>query len=354
MFNIMSKQRDNLIDILKGLAILAIVQAHTSKILPKSGFPLAEFGMTFCVTSFVFAAGWLFSGISDSGSLYKHIGKRIVKLWWLFFSYSIGMLLISKALIYLGVLDSYYSVGFVETFYNALLLNNDQPLLYPMWFVPMFVLASCFFAAAFCFAQQRKNKNLWHCIFFMCFAFVGAYSYLIGYIAPYYANAAILSVTLMYLGYFAGRNKELAKRCITWWGTVIALCFALFVTFMDGGTIDFSSHYIISPVLFFPLAIAGIYMAMGFAKGLGKLPYISDAVALCGRNSFHIMAMHLLVFKLMDYVWGSVNGISPAVFQRFPVAFDFWYIYVVLGTAICVAVAELGKKILAFSKSVHH
>lgn len=349
------KQRDNLIDILKGLSILAIVQTHTSKILPKSGFPMAEFGLSFCVTAFVFAAGWLFSGLSDSEKLYKHIGKRIVKLWWLFFAYCMGMALVSKGLIAAGVLGSEYNTGLFFTFYNAIIMVNEQPLLFPMWFVPMFIFASCFFAAAFCFAEKRRNKKLWHCIMAVGFAVSGLYSYVIEYYVQYYANAALLSAALMYLGWFCGKNKELAKRCITWWGTVIATAFVLCVTFMDGGTIDLSSHYIISPLLFFPLAIAGIYMAMGFSKGLARLPYISDALALCGRNSFHIMALHLLMFKLIDFVWGSIRSLEPAVFWAFPVAFDFWYIYVVLGTAFSIAAAELGKKLLALGrrKTVH-
>ena len=129
----------------------------------------------------------------------------------------------------------------------------------------------------------------------------------------------------------------------------------LFVVGRDLGTLDLSSHAIISPVLFYPVAVVALYMALCFSKYLARVPYLSSVLACAGRNSFHIMALHLLGFKLLDALVGKLGGLAPEVYQHFPAAFDFWPIYVIFGTGFSIAVAELGKRLIAvFNKqSVH-
>lgn len=344
------EKRDNFIDVFKGFALLAIVQSHTFRELPVSGFPLAEFGLTYGVMAFVFVSGWLFRGISDTDGLYRHIGKRVTKLWWLFFAYCAGMLVFCKLLVRLGIFGELYNVGLFKGLYNALVMINELPLLYPIWFVQMFLLASLFFAGSFWFCEKRRHKMPWHCAAAFCFACVGMYSYIIDYYPPYYVNAALLAVPIMYAGYVAAGHRERFMRCIKWWGCLVASVFLLYLCLQEGEIVHLSNNILTKPLLFYPISAAGIYMALGITKLLVRLPYLSDALALCGRNSFHVMALHLLMFKIIDLVWGALNGLPPSACQDHPISFGFWPVYVLLGTALSVAAAELGKWLIGLGK----
>ena len=349
-----NKSRDNFIDVLRGISIIAIVQTHTTKVLP-CGFEIAEFMLCFCVIAFMFASGYLFKPVSDSKGVYLQIGKRFVKLWYLFFAYSIAMIALNPILLRLGIIGSELNIGTIDSIYRAFTMHNEQHLLYPMWFVPMFLVASCIFTAVFAFAERRRHKVLWHCGLAVLCALVGLYSYVVQVYPDYYVNASLLCIPLMYIGYIAGQRKEIFKHCLTWWGGIIAMAAVLFVVSRDLGTIDLSSHSIISPALFYPVAAAGLYMALSFSKYLARVPYLSSVLACAGRNSFHIMALHLLVFKLFDALVGRIKGLDAAVYQVFPAAFDFWPIYVIVGTAVSIAIAELGKYLIAvYNKHTVH
>ncbi len=344
-------QRDNILDIFKGLAIMAIVECHAAWVLPVSGMEIAEFTLSYSVVGFVFAAGYLFKGISDSRQLYSAIGRRFVKLWYLYFAYSAAMLLLNPVLLRLQILGEADRVWVQRGFYQALIMQDEQRLIYPMWFVPMFLITSCLFTGAFAFAERQKHKLLWHCAMVLVCALAGFYAQTIEFYPPYYADASLLCVPIMYLGYIAGRHKEKLDHILNWWGTIIAAAFVLWVVMQDLGSIELSSHKIISPVLFYPTAFAGIYMAMSASRLIARIPKLSGMLACAGRNSFHIMALHLFVFKIIDALWGRIQGINPAVYQQFPAAFDFWPVYTILGTAIPIALAETGRRILARLKA---
>ena len=214
-------RRDNFIDVFKGISIIAIVQTHTTKVLP-CGFEIFEFVVTFCVIAFIFASGYLFRGVSDSKALYSQIGKRVVKLWYLFFAYSIAMIALNPILLRLGIIGDELNIGTADSFYMALTMHNEQHLLYPLWFVPMFLASSCFFTAIFAFAEKRKRKTLWHLALAAICALAGLYSYVIQIYPDYYLNASLICVPLIYIGYLAGQHKEAFRRSLTCWGGIIA------------------------------------------------------------------------------------------------------------------------------------
>ena len=78
------------------------------------------------------------------------------------------------------------------------------------------------------------------------------------------------------------------------------------------GSIELSVNQILHPVLFYPVTLLGIYFCIGLAKILGKNPYTEKFFSLVGKESFHIMALHFLGFKIVDRIYSSVYGITDA------------------------------------------
>ena len=60
----MEKQRDTLIDLLKGIGIISIVIGHSSWILPGIGFPMGPFGYTYHIMILFFVGSSSFSTVS--------------------------------------------------------------------------------------------------------------------------------------------------------------------------------------------------------------------------------------------------------------------------------------------------
>ncbi len=341
----MANTRDNFVDVLRGLAILSIVQCHAAWVLPISGFPIGDFTCCFHVGSFLFLAGYLFRGIDRPQDLYRVLGKRLSKLWFLFFSYTAAYTLLNPLFLRLHIIPENQAMPLLRGLYHGLIMENEQPLLYTFWFVPMFLICTCVFSSGFCFCQQRKRPVLWHCLFAAFCTLAGIYGSKQQLCMNYYAVEAILVVPLLYLGYLARRYWEQISRFVNPLTAFPVAFLLLLLLKLFPGRIDLSSYQIWSPALFYPASALGIFMACGFAKGLCKVPILSRFLALAGRNSFHVMALHLLCFKLIDVGYGLITGASPEVYVQSPAAFDFWYVYLILGTLLSIAFAELGKRL---------
>ena len=343
-----AKARDNFADVLRGLAIVSIVQCHAAWVLPRSGFPIADFTCFFHVNSFLFLAGYFFRPIREPKELYAVLGKRLSKLWFLFFSYTAAFTLLNPLLLRLHFIPAEQAMPLLRGLYHGLMLENQQPLLYTFWFIPMFLITTFVFSAGFCFCQRQKRPLPWHLLFAAFCALAGIYGHKQQITSAYYAAEAVLVVPLLYLGFLARRYWERISPFLNP-AAALPAAFVLLVMLRlyPGQRIDLSSYQIWSPALFYPLSLLGLFMACGFARGLCRVPILSSLLALAGRNSFSVMALHLPVFKLVDVVYGSLSGIDPALYELAPRAFGFWPVYLLVGTALSVALAELGKWLLA-------
>ena len=78
------------------------------------------------------------------------------------------------------------------------------------------------------------------------------------------------------------------------------------------GSIELSVNQILHPALFYPVTLLGIYFCMGLAKMLSRNPYTEKFFSMVGKESFHIMALHFLGFKIVDRIYSAVYGITDA------------------------------------------
>lgn len=87
---------------------------------------------------------------------------------------------------------------------------------------------------------------------------------------------------------------------------------------------------------YFFLAFLGIYCCMYLSFLLEKAGRISGIVSLWGRYSFDIMALHFLIFKVLDLLCGILKEDPLELYSAFPQAYSslLWPLYAVLGTTI--------------------
>ncbi|MEH7010051.1 hypothetical protein V7087_04415 [Neobacillus niacini] len=109
---------------------------------------------------------------------------------------------------------------------------------------------------------------------------------------------------------------------------------------------NFNGH-LLSP---FILSINGIVLYLFISKALSKVLKPNDLLVKLGENSFHIMANHLFVFFIINYLFSKrfeINMGQINVWYSYELD-KYWFIYVVLGLLVPTYSAILFRKGKAF------
>ena len=128
-----------------------------------------------------------------------------------------------------------------------------------------------------------------------------------------------------------------------------AFAFRLLSLFLRVGAFDVLQQQVGDP-----LRLRGIYFCIGLAKILGKNPYTEKFFSLVGKESFHIMALHFLGFKIVDRIYSSVYGITDAEkIGKFPHSdYGLHISYVIAGVLIPLCLITLLRKVQKYGHFV--
>lgn len=153
-----AQQRDNVFDIMKGLAIISVVAGHC-------GVPIVEgFVNQYHLATFYFVAGYFFSPhyIDDAKSF---VVKRIKRLYLPFVCYGLAFLLLHNVFCSLGLYrtDAVYSTG--DFFRNGLRLLfqlvSFEPFMGAMWFASSLLTVSVVYVAVRKISGPHGLKTAW-------------------------------------------------------------------------------------------------------------------------------------------------------------------------------------------------
>lgn len=142
------QQRNNIITIMKAIAIICMVAGHAYTKSPVEGFV----GM-FHMPVFFFASGYCFKE-KHLGNALLYIKKKILALWWPTAKWLMAMVVLHNLLLHLGVYElhkvydktpiEYY--GLLDTFKYLIMafftLHSHAPSFAGIWFIKMLLIAS--------------------------------------------------------------------------------------------------------------------------------------------------------------------------------------------------------------------
>ena len=352
----MERKRDSFIDILKAIGIISIVMGHSSWVFPVGKFPIGPFVYTYHIMIFFFVAGWCFQWHSDFEP-YVYIGKRIKGIYPYMIGYSIIFVLLHDLFCFLHILSQDTPVYTLQQMlYNILCsfaMVNSESLLGAFWFLPVLLFATSFFAVLFWQVEKKNMRCIGHCFFCIVAGGLGIYLNQADLQLSYHMQTAILAVPIVYLGYCAKCNWKKINRFVTWWGTILSAVLLTGLLKADIGMIELSVNSIISPWLFYPVTLTGIYFCLGLGKILNSYQRTRKLFQYIGRNSFHIMALHFLMFKLVDLGIGIYTHASYEVLETAPHAFSCWPLYYAAGIFGPLLVVK-GKEICQVNRVFSH
>lgn len=343
------KKREPFVDILKAIGIISIVMGHSSWIFNFGRFPIGPFVYTYHIMIFFFVAGWCFKKKSDLDA-YAYIGKRIKGIYPFMIGYSAFFILTHNIFRNLHLItQEAQEYDLQQMIYNILCsfaMVNSESLLGAFWFLPVLLFATAFFSVLFYHAEKQHKSIVWHIFACIVSGALGIYLNKENLQLSYHMQTAILAVPVIYLGYFVKSYWSKIEKFVTWWGTIVSAVIITVILKADIGMIELSINSIISPWLFYPVTLAGIYFCMGLAKILNKYRITQKFFQYVGKNSFHIMALHFLMFKLVDLLLGIYKHETYDVIEKLPHAFECWPVYYavgVLGPILLVKSTEILK-----------
>ena len=354
----MQGKRNSTMDIVKAIGIISIVMGHCcySIMIPALNVSVGEFVYSYHLMVFFFVAGFFYKREYHEHPE-QYIGKRLLKLGGMLFLYNTVFTLLHNTLVSVKMISSteHYSISkMVSCIVQSLLMKYTEELLGACWFLPMFFIGTALFAIAFSKAEKSKKPEYWHKSICILFAAVALYANSRELTWEYWIQTSILAVPIMYIGYFAKQKWDKLDKGITWYETILSAAVILGILNRMPGSIELSVNQILHPVLFYPVTLLGIYFCIGLAKILGKNPYTEKFFSLVGKESFHIMALHFLGFKIVDRIYSAVYGITDAEkIGKFPHSdYGLHISYVIAGVLIPLCLITLLRKVQKYGHFV--
>lgn len=319
------KNRLDHFDVVKGMAIIALVASHAYGYYPVKIFT------KFYMALFVFCSGYF---IRPERSLKELIYKRWKGLYVPFVCFCTLFLITHNGLSKLGITfpkKDWMEIG--RDFLGILMLNNREYLLIQVWFVTMLMLIEfCYillYKIFFLFSKDKKMVNL------MCLACGGVF-----YVANIMFQNTLLGRTwyswciiigCCFSSFFLLPAADLLRymKCEIRdeKKTVVFLVIGLFflswcTTQVSEYSVDIRQNINGNWLLYFFNVIVGIWCCFYFAKAICDYPKISKVLSIIGQSTMWILFLHVVVFKfiglfqirMLGYVyegnlgsWGNVE-----------------------------------------------
>ena len=351
----MEKNRYQIVDIVKAIGIISIIIGHTLTVLPLTGLKLGSFVYLFHITIFFFVIGFCYN-IKYTENQAMFIGKRIIRILIPFLIYNTVFVFLHNLLVNINLIDDgpYSKADIAKNIVNGLILETNESMLGAFWFLPVLVIACIIFSLSFQFSNKLSNKfnrNIFvlhttMIIIMTSIAFLGFYFHDHELNLRFHMQTAFLCAPVIYIGFIVKIMYPKIKEYLGLMTFLIAII--SLKLFLDHGyNIELAYNQYASKYLFYPISIIGIIFCLSLGHLLLKLKYVKDVLIFIGRNSFHYMALHFIVIKIIDLVVWNIKKDSIDVLRLFPKSYDLGLLYViitVLVITLSIVVAKLLKK----------
>lgn len=341
----MEKKRDTFIDVLKAIGIVSIVMGHTAGWnIPFFNVDTGVFVYTYHIMIFMFVAGFTFkktNGLNQE----LFFGKRFMSSLVLFNVYVTIFVLLHNFLFKFHLLDNsnlYSKKEILTRILNGITFNYSEQLLGAFWFLPMFLVVVLLFSYTMSLIIKKADYPFLY-VFAACFFAVAGLVVTQKQIElAYHIQTAILAVPIVFLGYFTKNNWDKLKKFVTIWGGLIAALLILWILSLDIGRIELAKNQIINVYLFYPVTVLGMYFCLCLGDVINKSK-AKNFVAYIGKNSFHIMGLHFLSFKVLDFFASKFyHETDLAVIGRFTNSgYDIKLLYVIVGVGLPLIIISL-------------
>lgn len=336
-------ERSSLIDVCKGIGIVSIVIGHASWMVSVGNIdiPAGPFVYLYHLAIFFFCSGYIYKECE----LGLYVIKRIKSLYIPFVGYSVLYLIFRSLFIDMGILaGTKFSVGEnIIALTNALTFNGIGEFLSAFWFLPVMFITMCLYAVIYLAVKRFPAPFSDVLRFVICFfvGCIGLYTTENGFGLLYNMQIAYLMVFVVEIGCLYKRYEGKLTKFINVVSLVLSMVILGWILKLDIGIIELSRFMIINKWVFYPVTLVGIWFCLSLSKLILAGERIKKVVAYIGKNSFDIMALHFLGFKIIDFVACHLTGQYENM-SAFPHTYNnLWLVYIIVGVAFPLGVKWL-------------
>lgn len=365
----MSK-RETWVDIVKGIAIIAVVMFHTNYHIPKLDvggniLPLTELMGTLWHVPVFLCIGGFFMKETDLDNPLALVKKKWKSLYVKLLVFYVIFILLhnwfftigfysSKAL-YVGKHIAPYSdfVDYIRACGFGLLAARE-PLLGAMWFINLMflgfvIIAILIFALnKFEVSGERKFTLLGFSLFAL--AIVNSIITQVCDIHILRATPAVNASWLLFIGYFVNNRIKLQYNNKYLFIMSLLLMYEISSVF---GCISLADDVFYSLETLTVATLSSLYVLGYIAKKIQNT-LIGRALSICGNESYYIMALHLMGFKFATILLNAF-GMSKPLDAGYSPALSLWQwiLYTSFGVIMPIFASKLIKESKYLLKKQH-
>lgn len=330
-----NKKNIGYIDIARSIGIIFIVIGH-------SGAPFTSMLYQFHVPLFFFISGFLYKE-NTIDNIKNYIIYKFKKLYVPFVVYQIIFIILNRFFVVLHISEmQYFAINGLKdiliTMIEILSMKNAEPLLGAMWFVTCLLIVDIMFYVISRMAKGFEKKRA--LIIILLFS-LGAFFAHNGINLPRNIDTALVSIIIFYLG---NRYKAISEKILLSKRWVIISSLILYInTFVFKLNINMVQDEYTNIFLFLIGSISGIYITIYISKIIDK-KYNARLLKYIGKNTFIIMALHFLAFKLVIVIQVIFYKDSINNLEKFPIYISdggWWIIYTFSGIFIPLVIKQI-------------
>ena len=298
-------ERDNILDIAKGLGIILVIMGHISQ-----NALLSRFIYTFHMPLFFFASGIsLFFTLQKQDNFKKFFSKK-------FFSIIVPYIIFSIIfLAYWIVLEKHFrepsSTSALSVFLNIFVSKADIQL-YPtnavLWFLP------CLFSSliiSYFLIKLFKKKYVLVSVIIFAIGFILSNSKIY---MPFALETAMIAQLFVILGYafksIKVSNENVLNNKFLNYIIFPLLLVLLLIIIKLNGTVNMLSHIYNNPVYFVIGALSGIGIVFTLANFINYKIKFAKYLIYLGKSSFVLMIVHEPVKRILIKLASTICSVS--------------------------------------------
>lgn len=345
-------------DILKGIGIISIVFGHSQNL----GI-LIRVVYYYHLAVFFFVSGYFYNEERYGDKPFDFFGRRLKNMWTPYVCYGVAFAVFHNFMVRRRMFEgSIYGIReFLTSVVQTFLMTCTESPAGAMWFVPVMLATGALFAFLIwlCRSFLPQKARLW-AMAGLCAAAgaAGAAFFHKQLFFPHYLQIAVLMIPVYFTGYLLKKKRIAVQKYVKWYGALVCIALFWYYLMVKDYSIELAGNAIPPGAGFYVISAFGIYLCCFVADLLEKVPVVGKCMAYLGRYSFDIMALHFLVFKLIDGIYGRILQLPAENYAIFPHSYSQLHVvYLLAGVFLSLFLAvtarwvirEAGKRVRAWA-----
>ena len=325
----MNKNRNPLLDIMKGISILLIVLGHSS-------FPMTHYVYLFHVAVFIILSGSFFKEeeIASKEQLKKYIIKKLKRLYIPYVIFNTVFVLLNNVFINWHIYDlnaghSYYAIAdFAKNIFKILLFKGNAEIMGGTWFLELLFFISILYASItyFLTTKKIKHKRYIHTFIALLFLLLGYYAS-INNINILMRKQILTCYILFDIGTYLKEFQGLKNKT---YALILACILGVTLYLLNGiGEIEISKNIYTSPIFFVLCSIMGYFLVYLISTYCQRISLLNTVFSYVGVHTMSILILHFVAFKFATLLLILIKHESILLLGRFPVAFKGEYYFII-------------------------